>query len=240
MENVTIHKILDLDKQFYYETGKDFSKTRQSAWKGWGSVVKFFRQNFKNKENISILDLGCGNGRFYWFLKNSQLNADYTGIDSNLYLLKEAKEKYPDTFFKKLDIFLNISRITKRYDSVVGFGITHHLPSRELRLKWFSQVGNLVAPEGLIILTFWNFDKKIKSTGIPGIIENDLKPNDYFLKWQNKENIYRYAHLYSKKELNEVQKTLLKDHFTLVNHFLADGKDNKSNTYYIFKKIKIE
>ena len=43
---------------------------------------KFYKEiRRKKKENISLLDVGCGNGNFLRFLKNRDKNINLTGID---------------------------------------------------------------------------------------------------------------------------------------------------------------
>lgn len=46
----------------------------------------------------SVLDCGCGVGIYHNFL--TQFGATYTGIDSSPYMIKDAKERYPDSDFQ--------------------------------------------------------------------------------------------------------------------------------------------
>lgn len=52
----------------------------------------------------SVLDLGCGFGDFYEYLKSCGLNVRYSGIDINPSLIEAAKKKYPDADFRVLDL----------------------------------------------------------------------------------------------------------------------------------------
>jgi SAM-dependent methyltransferase len=52
----------------------------------------------------SVLDLGCGFGDLYNFLKLQGLRVNYTGIDINPALIDHARKQYADAEFKVLDI----------------------------------------------------------------------------------------------------------------------------------------
>ena len=80
----------------------------------------FIRNEFTKKKRVvenlpntveSVLDLGCGNGRFYEFISKHYPNVKYTGIDTNNGLLSEARKKYGNDKFFNMDIFFNISEI---------------------------------------------------------------------------------------------------------------------------------
>jgi len=51
-----------------------------------------------------ILDLGCGFGDLWGYLKNAGVECDYTGFDINARLIEIAKEKYPKANFRLIDI----------------------------------------------------------------------------------------------------------------------------------------
>lgn len=52
----------------------------------------------------NILDFGCGKGDFYGFLKERTIHVKYTGCDINENLITLAREKYPETVFRVVDI----------------------------------------------------------------------------------------------------------------------------------------
>ncbi len=58
------------------------------------------------KDGDKILDLGCGFGDFFKYLKAEGINTDYTGIDINPSLIDHAIKLYPDAKFKVMDIQL--------------------------------------------------------------------------------------------------------------------------------------
>ncbi|MBD0370359.1 MAG: class I SAM-dependent methyltransferase [Pyrinomonadaceae bacterium] len=52
----------------------------------------------------SVLDLGCGFGDFYAYLKRRGLDCSYTGYDINPTLIDVARGKYPEANFEVRDI----------------------------------------------------------------------------------------------------------------------------------------
>jgi len=51
-----------------------------------------------------VLDFGCGKGDFCRFLKQRDIQVDYTGLDINEKLIGMAREKNPGTLFRVFDI----------------------------------------------------------------------------------------------------------------------------------------
>jgi 2-polyprenyl-3-methyl-5-hydroxy-6-metoxy-1,4-benzoquinol methylase len=81
------------------------------------------------KKNSSVLDVGCGFGDFYKFLKGKNKNIIYHGIDIVPEHIKEAKKKFPIAKFDVKDIFsLNFK---KKYDYVVCSQVFNHKLSQD-------------------------------------------------------------------------------------------------------------
>ena len=72
----------------YNTIAERFSRARQDVWPEFDFLFK----NAKGK----VLDLGCGNGRFYEKLKHT----DYTGLDISDKLIEIAQKKYGKEKFK--------------------------------------------------------------------------------------------------------------------------------------------
>ena len=81
---------------------KNYNKNYQTV--GWGSkqsqeirfknIIKYFE-----KDQFSVLDIGCGLGDFYKFLKDKKINCNYVGLDLNQFFIKECKKKYKSANF---------------------------------------------------------------------------------------------------------------------------------------------
>ncbi len=55
-------------------------------------------------QDKSVLDLGCGRGDFYGFLKSKGIRVTYTGIDLNENFIEEARRAHPEASFMVRDI----------------------------------------------------------------------------------------------------------------------------------------
>lgn len=65
-----------------------------------------------NLSNKKVLDLGCGFGDFYLFMKDQGVKFDYIGIDINPYIISKAKKKLKNVKFICGDILENkISKV---------------------------------------------------------------------------------------------------------------------------------
>lgn len=77
------------------------------------------------RENISILDVGCGIGHFYEFLKeNNLLNSlkvKYTGIDISKKMVEFSRKKFPGVRFETVDLVND--KFTEKFDYVICSGV---------------------------------------------------------------------------------------------------------------------
>ncbi len=239
MDKTTIDNIIRVNKEFYDKIGPDFDKTRQSAWKGWGRVKEIINEEFGDKD-FSVLDVACGNGRFIGAAleKEGLPLFQYLGVDSNDFLLSKAKTLENDRIkFMKLDAINDLEKLSPAtFDVVVAFGITHHIPSSELRKKWFSQLSKLVSKNGLLIFTIWNYqmDERFESVGASDS-GFDLEEGDYFIGWADNKNAKRYFHKYSEAEISDIGGILTSAGLKQIKKFKSDGKNGEMNQYLVFK-----
>lgn len=112
--------------RIYNERLKKFGNTpRALGWGNGGKKRQFLR--FKIlfeigiQKNDSVLDVGCGFGDFYGFLRSNGWQGEYLGIDINNNILKVAKSRYPDIKVLCVDL-LNYKRF-KKFDFVIESGI---------------------------------------------------------------------------------------------------------------------
>ncbi len=231
MEETKIRELAQKTTDFYKNHGVEFSKSRQSNWLGWDKCLDIIKNNFA-RETISVLDIACGNGRFYQFLRtSSDYKIDYLGLDNNDYMLIEGVMKYQLASFLTYDVFFDLPKLTKKYDVVSVFGFTHHIPDANFRLHWFEQLVDLLNPNGLLLITFWDlspddrFSKAVKA--------DDLEENDYYYGWGDSED-KRYVHIYSEEELKKITDTMAQKNCQLLDSYMSDGKNNNLNKYLIF------
>jgi SAM-dependent methyltransferase len=105
--------------------------------------------NFKDGE--TLLDLGCGFGDLYSFLKQYFPNVKYLGVDFNPELIEIGEKVYPDADLRVGDIMKDDFGI---FDWVVGYGIfNNRLPetSNEDSIKMTIQKMFQIAKKGVSV-----------------------------------------------------------------------------------------
>lgn len=75
-----------------------------------------------NLHGSSLLDVGCGVGDLYGWLKKHRITVHYTGIDITPSMIEKARKKYPGAPFKMQQILTTRVR-QPLYDYVVASGI---------------------------------------------------------------------------------------------------------------------
>lgn len=224
MLNKQIEEIINLNNEFYLQNNESFDNSRNFGyWEGFEEILKYFPQNPK------ILDLACGNARFLRFLLDTKTHiSSYIGVDSSKEFIQKNKLKYPDFEFYKLDALRELNQLKEKYSVVAVFGLTHHIPSFEFRKAWFLELSKLVESNGILVLSFWNFDtSKSDSDFKPNFYQ--IEKNDFFLGWKKNYVFHRYCHLFNQDELEEIVNNLKK--FNLIASFEKD-----KNIYLILKK----
>jgi|TARA_B110000003_G_scaffold93495_1_gene95630 SAM-dependent methyltransferase len=121
----------------------------------------FIKKN-KKENNISVLDVGCGGGNFFAYVKSTAKNANYVGIDFDYEKMKENK-------FNRFNNFKIISQ--------------------DLRKDWFFEKFDFVWSSEVIEHLFDDqnfFRKLVKSTKKDGYILITTPYYDSYLSFANK------------------------------------------------------
>lgn len=75
-------------------------------------------------QNKSILDLGCGLGCLYGYLKTTGWKGEYTGFDILDFMVKDARYRFPEARFETRDILKTPPR--EKWDYVFVNGVFNH------------------------------------------------------------------------------------------------------------------
>lgn len=105
-----------------------FSQSRKNL--RWGEIEYFveYMKKYSSDAETSILDVGCGNGRFLETLETSGLPYSYLGIDASTGMIEEARKLHPDTIFQVLDMNrLEELSNGKKYQFIVFIASFHHI-----------------------------------------------------------------------------------------------------------------
>lgn len=230
MNDETRHQLLKLSAGFYAKHAESFDNTRQRAWTAWNQL---FETACDHTEIKTVLDIGCGNGRFAAFLQTKGVNVAYTGIDPETQFLGIARTRNPNAKFVEGDIETALET-EKRFDFIVCFGVFHHLPGRRYRQELIRRFKERLTNRGMVAISFWqpqllkNFDTKI----INNPPTNDLEEGDFFMGWNGDQTQPRYCHHFDDYE---IQMLVQQSSLDVLAHFQGSGND-ASNRYVLLTK----
>lgn len=221
----------------YSTHASEFSATRQSPWKGWERILNKFKEESGGISSFSVLDIGCGNGRFLEFLVAQEMPpTKYVGLDNSEFLLNVAKSSA-----LKLGItseFINADlneepsvrlNLPVKFDLIVIFGVLHHMENKETIARILEASSILLNPNGILALTFWDFMNSEKEQ--KKILKEMDGENNYMMSFGSK-GAERFVHFTPEDERKIlINSTELK----VVDEFYADGKSERLNHYFVLK-----
>jgi len=137
--------------------------------------LEFILNNFdKSIKKKDVLDIGCGGGLISELL--AKKNANVTGIDENIYNIKQAREHVKMSSIKidyknqSLDTFYKKNK--KKYDLILCLEVLEHVNDVK---KTLDKISELMKPGGTLILSTIN--RNLKSLLFAKIF------GEYVLNW---------------------------------------------------------
>ncbi len=245
MRTDTIRSLNDLNRRFYEESAGTFHRTRRGPWPGWRRTLERATPRLRQGEPLRVLDVGCGNGRFAELLDAS---FEYVGVDFSAALLAEANAGSIATCPVSLLCFdlLNESPAERlagqSFDLITLFGLMHHIPARSRRSRLLADLGSLLAPEALLAVSFWDFEReqrlrakivgwdRMAQLGAAPFDPDDLEAGDHLLSFGDDPAAVRYCHFAAEPERRELMDAAS---LTVVDEFRADGRERDLNHYLI-------
>ena len=237
MDDQTRAKLNQINRDFYATTASEFDATRGRAWVGWERLLTEIKLPID-----SILDVGCGNGRFGLFMAEHQTQAlSYHGADNNPALLNFARQTLTD--YPHLTVTLTeqdaiLGELPDgEYDLVVLFGVIHHVPGTEQRRAFMQHLAERVKPNGYLAFAAWRFyeQARFKNRIVAWDDGLEVEPHDYLLDWRRGERALRYCHYVDDAEHADlIQATGL----DLIADYRADGSTNDLNRYSVLQHTK--
>ena len=260
-------RLLELNRDFYARVAEPFDATRQQATPGLAAILPYFEGGAKDllipgmaqalfdnhksggpfpesghRLSLSVLDVGCGNGRFARLLDAAGIGCDYTGVDGSPELLALAESATTDLAnvrcrFVQGDLAAPgwADRLGNgRFDRLLCTATLQHLPGYDLRLAVVQEFVRQCS--GPIVLSFWQFltSERFRARLIDwsavGLDEVDAEPGDALLPWKQGVSATRYVHQVDEAELHRLAADA---GLTLLHTFRADGKEGNLNLYAI-------
>jgi tRNA (uracil-5-)-methyltransferase TRM9 len=234
MDDLIVKRLNAINREFYRATAANFDQTRGNAWPGWERLLPHVD---KLPRAFSVLDVGCGNGRFGVFVREhfgSEIH--YHGVDNNAALLTAAKASLPDAVFEEQDVVENPPD-TGSYTLVALFGVMHHIPGADRRLEMMRALAERVAPGGLLVFTCWRFYEieRLRQRIIPwpDDLTGQVESGDYLLDWRRGVTALRYCHYVNDAEH---QTLVAASELEALQTYRADGYTDADNLYSILRK----
>jgi tRNA (uracil-5-)-methyltransferase TRM9 len=189
------------------------------------------------KKEDNVLDVGCGNGRFYQSFASNDVV--YTGIDNSNSLIEIAKRTYPEANFV-LGSALNMPFLNEAFDAVYSIAVLHHMPSPDLRKEFISEIRRVAKKKAYIILTVWDLKEKVKKEsnkkGMAEVFNLFLQrfdKKDFFIPWYGAKNCY--FHSFTMEDFRKlVEESGLK---IIESGEILVGKKPYRNFYIVSKNI---
>jgi len=238
MQEVTVRRLLDINKQFYQNFGAEFSATRARIQPGTGMIIN------RLDGHEDILDLGCGNGALARQLAILGHRGSYTGLDFSLPLLAAAGQQadiFPVNFIQA-----DLTRANwdtdlpaDNYQMVFSFATLHHIPSEQLRLQILTKIARLLKKEGKFIHSNWQFlnsprlRNRIQPWQEAGLQARDVDRGDYLLDWKRGGHGLRYVHHFDEEELSRLAEAA---GFNVCESFHCDGQGGRLGLYQVWDK----
>ena len=234
MNQETIERLNQINREFYCATAADFDRSRQAPWLGWERLLDTIGSPI-----ASALDLGCGNGRFGLFLAARQPQPfRYIGIDSNPDLLARARRRLAgqavDTTLIERDIVREA--LPRRSAQLVAlFGLVHHLPGFARRRTLLASAADRVSAGGYLAFACWRFyeQERFRRRIVPWHDDIKVEKHDYLLDWRGGERALRYCHYVDDEEHARLIKAT---GLTVIADYRADGAAGDLNRYTVLQK----
>lgn len=234
MNRDTQQQLLSLNSIFYTQVAQNFSHTRERPWPGWNPLLEWLPES-----NLKILDVGCGNGRFGNWITTRRPNYQLFGIEPNptLAMSCAAYQRMYD-----LSLPLSTTALDQTFDVICLFGVLHHIPSYNLRIKQLEVLFSYLNSNGILVATCWQplygpLSKKMPDQKTllsqAAIDPGQLEPNDLLLDFQHSGSI-RYCHHFDLEEQTRITQEI---NHQLLSCYCADGFTGRDNTYFIWKKV---
>ncbi|MDX2138256.1 MAG: class I SAM-dependent methyltransferase [Chloroflexota bacterium] len=234
VDDQTARRLNDINRRFYATIADDFHATRGQAWRGWERLLPHLHAP------LSVLDVGCGNGRFGVFLAEHDLTPlSYHGIDNSPALLDHARlqlaaQPQVTTRLDAADV-IDEPLPDAQYDLVTLFGVMHHIPGAARRLHLMLRLAACVKPGGLLAFACWRFYEypRFRERIVAWDADIVVEANDYLLDWRRGAHVLRYCHYVDDAEHAAL---VAASGLHEIETWRADGETNTVNRYSLLRQ----
>lgn len=186
---------------------ESFDNTRRKPWK---QTVEFINM-LKNSDVVA--DIGCGNGRHLSLIVEKCKIA--IGLDLSRNLLKITQKKIDKTKQNTILIHGNLVHLPildNSLDAVLYIAALHNIKGRKNRINSLIEVKRILKKEGIALISVWSRGQDKFKNCFTKTNNVDYELGDIDIYWrQNKLNVPRFYHLYTKEEfVEDIKRSKLK------------------------------
>ena len=163
-----------------------FSQTRQWPW-GYRYMagIQVVIDQLEKVEFNSIIDIGCGDGRFLHELNKNHSQTDMSGVDYSQRAIDFANAMNPIIDFECGDI--TEDKLDKQYDVATLIEVLEHIPPDRLT-NFIDSCTDVIKNEGMLILTVPHKNKGIQAKHyqhftrdeLTNLLREDCKRMEFF------------------------------------------------------------
>lgn len=232
MTPAVAQKLRDLNQQFYSTLADSFAASRATPQPGFAHLLAWVPQ-----DAASLLDVGCGTGRFAHFLVGRHPFPQVSGVDFSIELLAKARALLPQAMFSLRDLTQpDFLAGLGQFDVVACLAAMQHVPGHANRCRLLREMAAHLRPHGRLFLSNWQFmdsprqRRKVRGWEEVGLTAADVEPNDYLLTWQRDGFAWRYV-----CQVDETETAVLAQEagLRIVHQFRSDGQEGNLSLYSI-------
>jgi SAM-dependent methyltransferase len=236
-------RLVALNQAFYEQFAGPFADSRTRPQPGFTMLLPWLPFGA-----ISVLDVGCGDGRFGRFLYEEierlgigdwRTRAEiqrYVGIDFSEGLLAIARESGPGEYQQRDLIQPGCLADLGRFDLIACLATLHHIPGYANRLQLMREMRAHLKPGGSLFLSTWQFlnserqRRKLRDWSSVGLSAADVETGDYLLSWERGGQGLRYVALIDEAA---VKQTAQEVGLTVQCQFRSDGREGDLSLYTV-------
>lgn len=225
-----VRELVALNSTFYRDFAQSFSDSRAKFETGYAHLLGFIPAG-----KPTVLDVGCGNGRFGRFLQENIVLGQYTGVDFSPFFLGKMGESGHRVLQRDLSLPGCLDDLGS-FDLIVCLATMQHIPGGSNRQRLLEEMANHLRPDGRIVVSNWQFltnprqQHKILPWESVGIDPSRLESHDFLLSWGRGGSGSRYVAYLDREAMNEAATSA---GLRVVNQFRADGREGDLNLYTI-------
>lgn len=229
MEEAIVRQLVDINATFYRQLAAPFAASRDAPQPGYERLLPDIPER-----PLTVLDIGCGNGRFGRFLAQ-QRPITYTGVDFSPAMFTPIDGvacRFETRDLSRPDSFTGLGQ----YDLVACLSTLQHIPGHRNRERLVREMAACLSPGGLVILVNWQFlhsprqRRKLVPWYEVGVEPSQVEPGDHLLSWNRGGRGVRYAAHIDEESTKMLANTAK---LRIVTQYWADGREGDLNLYTV-------